>query len=835
MDSKSSIISLPMKHVETNASMGNYRPQFFELEEFALSRVDFNSHFFNECNVEEIILKGDYSFAYLREDKLRTINAYDKDNNRLTSSQFCKRLGLKIESKNLFKTGKYLSRIFRPTKYSGFFRNCFSISAFPPVGPGSTTDGISIIPLSLAQKLGWEDAKSGNSAQFTLFYKNGLIKGHCLISDAIGFNSIICTNFIKNDLKFDKDYLYIAIEPVKLSMSVRMDIQSLLNLWNLFGEEQYFDWAKKGIEQYKDALVSGKLSEILDDFEHITSGEYEKESWVLKKAIWHKIDYTRFPGLMRIGWQMFRKSILQFAERKGNPVFRIPVPSAFRGYLRCDLRDHDENGYFESSVPKGTIHLDKLGNIWIHKDNIVEYMHILSGGDQDDSAVVIPVEGNRAVLFRNPNQSGEYLIANFTHDPELEITHESRIIGSVTQKVFLEMNEETSVKDSTGNSLIDGYLEKKENEENYQDYNQTNLLRTFSKVASNGANIGIVANAEMIRSAIGIENQILFNDLCSTFCWNLERVIDSVVKDGVSCSEDLFAVNCMYEHLSETKSSIPSVLLNRLPEGIRECFLTDNKSRVDQLFEAVKFLIKETDKEVLGEGTASKHNRIPGLIDKCQVPLVEIGLSNIGNPFNDIAVSLLKDYNKRIAILLETTKDLSEEERENKRRSEIELIQEHLLNKLNTYTESEKILIINSIAYNIYRSEGYVHDSILWMTNKPYSIGTADYMLKLLANVELGAHIKSNGDVERYFERREVSTDEKVIRLWSKEKVSADYFKDVTEILIEDNKVLIGQSVMNLGEEVNIGQGLYTVKNIVQSISKKNNSCLKNSLSVYIS
>jgi hypothetical protein len=72
-------LSLPMKKVSTNAVQGSYRPSFFDLEEFNLSSVDYSTAFFEEGHAETELLRGSFSFCYLREDKLRTITAYDKN------------------------------------------------------------------------------------------------------------------------------------------------------------------------------------------------------------------------------------------------------------------------------------------------------------------------------------------------------------------------------------------------------------------------------------------------------------------------------------------------------------------------------------------------------------------------------------------------------------------------------------------------------------------------------------------------------------------------------------------------------------------------------------
>lgn len=828
-------LSVPMHEVENNATSGNYHPKFFELDEFGLSRIEFNSLFFEEQNVEEAIIRGDYSFAYLREDKLRTVHAYDLNQELISKDDFCDRLGIKIKSKNLFKTSKYLSRIFRPVKYAGFYKDLNVHCNKLPELQNKTTDGISLISLTLAKNLGWINAEEGKSAQFTMFSNEGLVKGHCVVSSSIGYDAVIYEHNIKNEVKFMKDCTYISIEPVKLSNSVKMDIQSLLNLWGLFGDEQYFSWAKKGIDNYKDDLVSGRLTEMLDDFENITPREYEKESWTLKKAIWHKIDYTQFPGLMRIGWQMFRKSILHYAERKGTPVFRIPVPSAYRGYIRCDIREHNSEGNFSSSVPSGSVHLDKYGNVWLSKDDADLYLSILGGADMDDSVVIIPVEDNKAVIYRNPNQYGEYLILNLTHDPEIIINEVNTLVGSVPQKKCIEEINSDARNVFTNNPLINKFLNELVQESEYLDFTQTNLLRTYSKISTNSANIGVVANAEMIRSSIGINHPAKQKKLAKLFPWNLERVIDAVVKDGVNCSEDLFAVESMYQHIIENGFELPQTLIKRLPESKQTKIIPAQKHKLDQLFEAVKFLIAQADKEVLGEGSASRQNRIPGIIDRCQIPLIEIGLSNIANPLSEIAYSLLKGYNRKIAILLDRTKDLSIEEKENIRAVEIEKIQKHFLTELNNFSNDERAEIVKSIAYQIYKGESFVHDSILWISGKENLCGTADDMIEMLANIEVAAHVKRNGDVKRYFEKRINTCEIKMIRVWSKEKVFANNFSECCEILIAANQVLIGDTILNLGEEIRIEEGSYQIKNIVQALSKKNNLVLSNSLAVYLS
>jgi hypothetical protein len=85
-----------------------------------------------------------------------------------------------------------------------------------------------------------------------LFFSQGLAKGHCVVGDKIDHDIVIYgKQNIKEEISFTKDCSYVSIEPVKISTTLRMDIQSLLNLWELFGDEQFFNWALTGIARFK--------------------------------------------------------------------------------------------------------------------------------------------------------------------------------------------------------------------------------------------------------------------------------------------------------------------------------------------------------------------------------------------------------------------------------------------------------------------------------------------------------------------------------------------------------------------------------------------------------
>lgn len=825
-----------VSEVTTNAVSGSYRPHFFDLEEFNLSKVEYESLFFNKEDVERSLLEGEFSFAYLREDKLRTIAVVDKDDRQVRFSEFLKRFGINVKSQNLFKTGKYLSRVFRPIRYGCFYKDLDIHVNHNPEYKGAITDGISLISLDLAKSLGWKNAEPNSSAQFTLFYKGGLVKGHCVLSSKINHDVVIYgEDNIKQEISLNNGLEYVALEPVKLGKSLRLDIQSLLNLWGLFGGDQYLRWAQAGIEKFKSDLFAGRLKDWLDNIDEISGEDYDREKWTLRKAVYHGIDYRRFPGLLRASWTMFRNSMITFAENSnGNPVFRIPVPGGRRGYLRVDLRDHDEHGNFRSTVRRGEIELDQYGNVWVHPSDTSVTFDTLGGADQDDNLAIIPVEGNKAVIYRNPNQYGEYSIFPIKYSGVV-VKNANKLVGVIPMKIASPKTVENNSSNSTGNNILNSLLATLETAPNYITYNRTNLLRTYSSIEGNATNVGLAANAEMIRSSIGIVDSQLLAKLIKEFSWNLERIIDSTVKDGVSSEEDMRSVNDLLSYVVENKLSIPKSIVHRLPKSLREDAALAEQHPLDELFEAIKFLIEKADLEIVGRGSVSRGNRIQGMIDHLDIPVIQIGLSNVNNPMHDIAMQLMKRYNKSMAIMLDKSSNLPVNERVFARRNGIEQIQKELLLRLAEFSIEERALISNVFAFEIYKGNRSVHDSILWLRDMEELRGTASDTIKMLADIGIAQQVKKNGTVERYYQKKLTPVKVDHIRIWSKESTAFDDFNSAREMLIESGDVLIDDHVFKIGDECQIHDGIYSVKCVARSVSRKNSkSFLKNSITVYI-
>jgi hypothetical protein len=332
----------------------------------------------------------------------------------------------------------------------------------------------------------------------------------------------------------------------------------------------------------------------------------------------------------------------------------------------------------------------------------------------------------------------------------------------------------------------------------------------------------------MILSVIGINSKSQFKRLSEKYKWNLEAIIDATVKDGSSAESETNTIKEFLEEVTTSDIAIPKALIHRLPKKLKNVATIHKNHQLDQLLDAIETLIAETDLEIIGSGAVSKGNRIVGIIDNLNTPIIELGLANKINPMFDVALKLLGHYKRAMGFKMETTK---EEERE----KAITEVQTKLLSELSKFTEDERVEITNSWAYSIYKSDRAVHDSILWIGDKGGLQGTATNTIQMLVNIGNGSQIKRNGSIERFKEKRVIKLDSSQIRVWSKETLSADNFNDTHELLIEKSKVLIGNIEVNLGDECNIGDGLYNIKSVAQSRSKRDSSkILSNSLAVYL-
>jgi hypothetical protein len=385
------------------------------------------------------------------------------------------------------------------------------------------------------------------------------------------------------------------------------------------------------------------------------------------------------------------------------------------------------------------------------------------------------------------------------------------------------------------NSLLSMFLSKlPEKTTNYIAYSLSNLLKTYSKISQNSANIGIAANIEMIKATIGIDSPEIFHYIDDNYKWNLENVIDATVKDGADAKDDMESAFALLNYVFDNAVELPETIFHRFPSKMRDGLKKAKNHKLDELLNAIMFLIKKADLEILGKGTVSRGNRIPGRIDNLNVPLIELGYSVLDSPVHDLAFSLMQSYNRSMAILLENTNNLPIAEAEEKRKAGIEQIQLNLLKEMSYYSREERSEVTRVWMYDIYKSPKAVHDSILWIGDKQDFQGTAYNTIQMLANAGIGYQIMYSDSISRILETQNDIISISQVRLWHNTELKAEMFTGVTELLIQNGKAILGSDILYVGDECTVKDGIYPVKKVVPAISKKSNRILKNSLTVCI-
>jgi hypothetical protein len=148
------------------------------------------------------------------------------------------------------------------------------------------------------------------------------------------------------------------------------------------------------------------------------------------------------------------------------------------------------------------------------------------------------------------------------------------------------------------------------------------------------------------------------------------------------------------------------------------------------------------------------------------------------------------------------------------------------------FDDVERAHITKAWAYEIYKGEKAVHDSILWISGDGELRGTGDDTIEMLADVGIAYQVKRNGSVKRVCEKSNSVPGVFSIRVWSKEELTQEMFAAVATIEVIGNEVIAGNLTCNLGNEISIDNGIYSIRRISPSYSRKNNYQLKNSLTI---
>ncbi len=325
--------------------------------------------------------------------------------------------------KGAFVLSKRISRLMRPYRYYTFLSPSEVIIEHSAELETAVYDGAGLMSSDvlnrLAENLDTEhphfeqhlaELKQLRRAEITIMTDKGQEKAHVLIVDDLAVDFVFPEGSTKREVTLS-DRIFIGLHPVHAKNAMRIDVQSLINLYPFFQPEQLLGWLAQEAEYYLDRIRSGELEQIFAKLGRFAeAGDLSQFChWWLAEFAVSGGSFTWFPGTIKaIGRQHINRIL--GAERK----FRFPIPGARYYIFPADVG--------ERNVQPGEVELDPVhATAWVSTADWKNYIvNVLGGCDGDDGVWCFPFtdyDGRRRILiWRSPNQLGEYIVLSPTAD-----------------------------------------------------------------------------------------------------------------------------------------------------------------------------------------------------------------------------------------------------------------------------------------------------------------------------------------------------------------------------------------------------------------------------------
>jgi hypothetical protein len=295
-------------------------------------------------------------------------------------------------SKEITKAAKYLGRLLRPFRYysmetPSIKRQNMEVDAF--------IDGWTCsVDLNYCRGvLGAPKVEVGDRLEITALTGRGLLKGHGVVGDHDHTNVVLFGDQYKSIVK-GSTLSWFAVEPLHGSEEAFLDIQTLVNLGNhVFPEQDLQGWISDAIATAVIKTRDTNLPALLKDTSVLIKDptKISSDKWSLRRMAINEL-MAILPIMVRKTYGFHRSGI----RRLNN--LRVRIPGAIRRYVTPDL---------SGVVSVGSIAI-KGQSFYISKDDANWFHRLHGGSDSDDSFVLIPITENRVLLYRNPNQLGEW-------------------------------------------------------------------------------------------------------------------------------------------------------------------------------------------------------------------------------------------------------------------------------------------------------------------------------------------------------------------------------------------------------------------------------------------
>ena len=359
----------------------------------------------------------------------------------------------------------------------------------------------------------------------------------------------------KGEVTLEDGSVFVGFYPVHHADTMRIDIQSLINLWGFFTHDDLMKWLHQEGELFLEGIRAGDVEKAMT---RIDQTDVSDDDEALESITnWHIREYVASGGHPMWFGSIVKGLVNQHLKRLNSSTlnrFRLPIPGA-RYYVMCD-----EIGGFD--VPSGRIKIDRESSTaWVNSGDWVEYIaDVLGGADQDDALWLFPFEDYSTfqfLIWRSPNQLGEYVVLEPTEDSDY-LNWDTHTKSNLE---FIPMDE--NALPPRIDSLDPNYLGLVNPDtagglgEWLPEYSIKGMDFTIQRASQNRGALGMYCNSLLLARA-------LYNTLPRCPPAPLEDVIDGSVKTGT----DLQSVKdwCLKASrlIVETRKPVPVRLQDRL-------------------------------------------------------------------------------------------------------------------------------------------------------------------------------------------------------------------------------------------------------------------------------
>lgn len=523
----------------------------------------------------------------LEEPTLRWVNGSQVNDlyvDGMTTDQFLTATGLELNlHKGGFVLSKRLSRVMRPHFVSGFFQPEEVQVGYLEQTPeeAKVWDGAGLISRRMLQKLLLSDdltpakrerleieLRHARRVEFTIMTDRGQDKGHAIVADDLRDGQGNRVDFLlpqdtKKEVKLTNGQTFVGLSFVHGHNDMRLDIQSLINLYPFFTEEQLLGWLKDEGALFTQSVETGKVAEVMARIDRHTALD-EVQSWPLREYL--------ASGGQPMWFGSHVKSLMnQHLKRLNESTLgkmRLPIPGG-RHYV-MPVAVGKRAGVKGLDVPRGHIKIDpQYGTAWVNDEDWlalpdspqgVGIAGILGGADNDDALWLHPFTdkgGEQKVLaWRSPNQVGEYVILKPTPDSHTlpwarvegePLTYSQADSHQLPPRVDFTATDYLGLVDqATAGGLGEGAA-----------YSVYVMAAAMERALANQGALGMYCNSLML-------NKALFGRLPDTPPAPLEEIIDSAVKTGADLSPVVLWNYANSWDILAKKTPIPAILHERL-------------------------------------------------------------------------------------------------------------------------------------------------------------------------------------------------------------------------------------------------------------------------------